>query len=217
MGKNDGQTSFSLPFVGEEKSRIINKAKQQADDILAKARAILIEARSVQTSFDDTLEISRSEARRIGFDEGFRVGRAEGETSDKERPAESVQTDKGSGASKRLIEAAKRLEGVLARFEGEREKYLGGVRDLIHQLKSNRDFSSDELPEALAELLREDSPRAELSRQDEIWLEMLSADGAEAVTSAAVSGAADAGRRGSAPSRSDKRGKGHRRGRNRSR
>ena len=217
MGKTDSQTSFSIAFVGEEKSRIINKAKQQADDILAKARAILIEARSVQTSFDDTLEVSRSEARRIGFDEGFRVGRAEGETSEKGKAAGSLQTDEGSGASRRLIEAAKRLDRVLARFEGERERYLGGIRDLIHQLKSNRDLSSDELPEALAELLRGDSPQAELSRQDEIWLEMLSADGAEAVTSASVSGAANPGRRGSAPSGSDKRGKGHRRGRNRSR
>lgn len=204
MRKRDPAGSF-----GEESRRIIVQVKQGADDILATARAILDEAKSVQTSLDDDLGDDRAKARRIGFDEGFRAGRAQGEEMTRE---DDKPPRKKPSAIRILREAAGRLRKALDGFEEDRRRYLDRLKDVVRHLSVSADGDPKELPEPLAKFLQEEPPQAAILPEDEIWLERAPDDGEELEPSLATSGVTRGGGRGrSRPGSSSTRGKGRRR------
>ena len=178
------------PTVGEENRRMIVRAKHEADDILAKANSILEEAKSVQTSFDNDVLSDRAKARRIGYDEGFRAGRAHGSESGR-MPGRSKSGR--SGAVQVLTEAAGRLREALERFESDRKRYLKGLKKILRGLAVGVDGEAKKLPKALVEFMGENPPQADLRPEDEIWLEKAGGDEEEREPSLAVSG--ESGRR----------------------
>lgn len=199
--------------VGEESRRIIVKAKEEADDILAKARAILEEARSVQASFDLSYQDQRAEARRIGFDEGFRVGRARGEEQGRGGKKKATPPRGRSKAVEMLEEAAGRLREALERFEADRKRYLTDLRTMVRRMSVGVDGEPRQLPRGLTRFLKEEPPKAELRPEDEIWLEKTAKGDSDLEPSVAHSGVGNRRRRKARrPAASSTRGRGRRGG-----
>ncbi|MCZ6603048.1 MAG: hypothetical protein O6952_08580 [Planctomycetota bacterium] len=189
------ESATVLPVVPDMSAGvdIMARARREADNILAKARSILDEAKSVQTYIDTDIEDDRVRARRIGFDEGFRAGHAHGEEESR-----SGRHPRGkSQAIPILKEAALRLRFALDRFEADREKYLEDLRQIVRQLSVGIDGKPRNLPKALAEFLEADPPKAGIRPEDEIWLVNAAEDSEKLEPSIAHAGKSPEVKRGS--------------------
>ena len=203
--------------ISEQSCRIMARAQREADSILEKARAILDEAKTVEGSFQHGIEDRHAEAREIGFDEGFRVGRAQGKESGRIEAAKVVLSSDSSEAVVILEEAARRLKSALVHFESDRRRYLEGLRKVVHRISEQEGVAEADLPDVLLEFLEEDPPRADLRPEDQVWLEEpppRSLPLEPSLASASESSRADRNRRRSA--RPSRRGKGPKRGSKRS-
>ena len=138
----------------EEVRSIIVRAKHQADEILDKARALLREARSVQGSRDLSFEEHRAEARKIGFDEGFRLGRERGLLSAEQDTVLGSLSGDAPEAVAALEKAALRLLDERNDFEADKRRFLGGLRRIVEGSSS----SEEDLSASLLQFLKEHPP-----------------------------------------------------------
>ena len=155
-----GTGSIAIPDgYAEEVRSVIARAKHQADEILEKARALLREARSVQGARDLGYEESRAEARKIGFDEGFRLGREQGEAS-AERDVALRSLSKDSPEAVAILEkAALQLYAERSEFEAEKRRLVDGLRRIVESVSS----SEEELSATLLKFLKEHPPSVTLA------------------------------------------------------
>lgn len=137
--------------LGEEGRRIMTRVKQEADGILEKARAILREAKSVQGSLNRSYEDRRAEARRIGFGEGFRVGKARGEARARTDVVLAGIGKDSPEAVAILEEVALRLKEERDHFETEKQQYVEALRRLLERAASSDEGLADSLVEFLSE------------------------------------------------------------------
>ena len=138
----------------EEVRSVLARAKHQADEILEKARALLRETRSVQGSRDLSYEEHRAEARQIGFDEGFRLGKAQGEESAlKAAVLQSLSKDSPEAVAV-LENAALQLREERSDLEAEKRRTIDGLRHIVEAASS----SEEDLSAALLQFLKEHPP-----------------------------------------------------------
>ncbi len=146
----------------EEMRSIISRAKHQADEILEKARALLREARSVQGSRDLDFEENRAEARKIGFDEGFRLGRERGQVSAEQDTVLGSLSQDAPEAVAALEKAALRLLDERSDFEADKRRFIGGIRGIVEGAPS----SDEDLSATLLQFLKEHPPSVALEVEE---------------------------------------------------
>ena len=152
-GERSGGNERPADVYGEEVRSVITRAKHEADEILAKARALLSEAKSFRGSLSLSYEEYRAEARRIGFSEGFRLGRQEGEDlAFTQATLQSIGKESPEAVA-HLERAVGRLREDRSRFEAEKLEVIEALRRIVEGAASEEDLAG-----ALVRFLKEHPP-----------------------------------------------------------